>query len=101
MKNRTAALERNTTETKISAAIDLDGTGANSIRTGMPFLDHMLQLLSRHSLIDLTLKAAGDLAVDYHLLRRFAVAQSAEHGWTRSDRFLRMCRMVFQIGRIC
>lgn len=66
MKHRTAALERNTAETRISATIDLDGTGVHSIGTGMPFFDHMLQLFARHSLIDLTLKASGDLAVDYH-----------------------------------
>ena len=63
---RTATIERNTKETKIKAIVDLDGTGAYDIATGIGFLDHMLEQLSRHSLIDITLKAKGDLHIDFH-----------------------------------
>ena len=63
---RQASIERNTTETRISARIDLDGTGAYDISTGIGFLDHMLEQLARHSLIDITLKAEGDLHIDFH-----------------------------------
>lgn len=66
MKNRKTEITRNTRETKISLEINLDGKGVYSIDTGLPFLDHMLEILSRHSLIDMKLKATGDLAVDYH-----------------------------------
>jgi imidazoleglycerol-phosphate dehydratase len=63
---RQATIDRSTKETKIKATIDLDGTGAYDIATGVGFLDHMLEQLSRHSLIDITLKAKGDLHIDFH-----------------------------------
>ncbi len=63
---RQASIERNTNETRIKAAIDLDGTGQYRISTGVGFLDHMLEQLSRHSLIDLEVKAEGDLHIDFH-----------------------------------
>jgi imidazoleglycerol-phosphate dehydratase len=63
---RRASVERTTKETRISAAINLDGTGVYDIKTGIGFLDHMLEQLSRHSLIDITLRAEGDLHIDYH-----------------------------------
>jgi len=63
---RTARLRRETTETKIDLAIDLDGTGKGEIRTGVGFFDHMLTLLAKHSLIDLTVTADGDLHIDAH-----------------------------------
>ncbi len=63
---RTAQIHRGTTETKIDLAINLDGTGVSDLSTGVGFFDHMLTLLSKHSLIDLTVKAAGDLHVDAH-----------------------------------
>ena len=63
---RTAAVERNTKETQIKLALDLDGSGIYDIQTGVGFLDHMLEQLSRHSLIDLTLRAVGDLHIDSH-----------------------------------
>jgi imidazoleglycerol-phosphate dehydratase len=63
---RVATVERNTKETRIKGRIDLDGTGSSEIATGIGFLDHMLEQLSRHSLIDITLKAKGDLHIDYH-----------------------------------
>lgn len=63
---RRATVERKTTETRISATVDLDGTGRYDIATGIGFLDHMMEQLSRHSLIDLTLRADGDLHIDFH-----------------------------------
>ena len=63
---RKASIDRKTKETEISATIDLDGTGTYDIETGIGFLDHMLEQLARHSLIDITLKARGDLHVDLH-----------------------------------
>ncbi len=63
---RTAKIERKTKETDIKASIDLDGSGKYDIATGIGFLDHMLEQLSRHSLIDITLKAKGDLHIDFH-----------------------------------
>jgi imidazoleglycerol-phosphate dehydratase len=63
---RTATVERKTKETRIAATVDLDGTGRYDVRTGIGFLDHMLEQLSRHSLIDITLKAEGDLHIDFH-----------------------------------
>ena len=63
---RQATIERKTTETRVSATVGLDGTGAYDVKTGVGFLDHMLEQLSRHSLIDITLKAEGDLHIDFH-----------------------------------
>jgi imidazoleglycerol-phosphate dehydratase len=63
---RQATIERSTKETKIKASVDLDGTGTSDIATGIGFLDHMLEQLARHSLIDIALKAKGDLQIDFH-----------------------------------
>jgi len=63
---RTASIERNTKETQIRVAVNLDGTGQYSVSTGIGFLDHMMEQLSRHSLIDLELEAKGDLHIDFH-----------------------------------
>ena len=63
---RKATITRNTAETRIEVAIDLDGTGTYDNRTGVGFFDHMLDQLSRHSLIDMTIRATGDLHVDDH-----------------------------------
>ncbi|HYD30235.1 MAG TPA: imidazoleglycerol-phosphate dehydratase HisB [Azospirillaceae bacterium] len=63
---RRASIERNTTETRIRVAVNLDGTGVYDVKTGVGFLDHMLEQLSRHSLIDLTVLAEGDLHIDAH-----------------------------------
>lgn len=63
---RQATIERDTRETRISVTVDLDGTGRYDISTGIGFLDHMLEQLSRHSLIDLTVRAKGDLHIDSH-----------------------------------
>ncbi len=63
---RTASIDRRTKETNISATVNLDGTGAYDIATGVGFLDHMLEQLARHGLFDITLKAEGDLHIDQH-----------------------------------
>lgn len=63
---RTAKINRQTKETRIEATIDLDGTGQFDVATGIGFLDHMIEQLARHSLIDITLKAEGDLHIDFH-----------------------------------
>jgi imidazoleglycerol-phosphate dehydratase len=64
--SRTAIVERKTKETEIFVEVNLDGSGQYAISTGIGFLDHMLEQLSRHSLIDLTVKARGDLHIDFH-----------------------------------
>jgi len=66
MSPRSASRQRETAETSISVDLVLDGSGAGDIDTGIPFFDHMLVLLAKHSLFDLTVKARGDLAVDFH-----------------------------------
>ncbi|MDJ0611760.1 MAG: imidazoleglycerol-phosphate dehydratase HisB [Kiloniellales bacterium] len=63
---REATVERNTKETRIKATVRLDGGGAYDVATGIGFLDHMLEQLSRHSLIDITLRAEGDTHIDFH-----------------------------------
>jgi len=63
---RKASVKRTTKETDVEIAIDLDGEGRASIATGIGFLDHMLELLARHSRIDIAVKAKGDLHIDYH-----------------------------------
>ena len=66
MGNRTGTVDRKTKETSISVAVDLDGSGRSQISTGIGFLDHMLDQLSRHSLMDLKVEAKGDLHIDFH-----------------------------------
>jgi imidazoleglycerol-phosphate dehydratase len=66
MAERKATVERNTLETQITAAVNLDGTGAIALDTGIPFLEHMLEQIARHGLIDLDIKAVGDLHIDDH-----------------------------------
>jgi imidazoleglycerol-phosphate dehydratase len=66
MSSRTSRQDRNTSETKIALNLDLDGSGRNRIKTGIPFFDHMLTLFSRHSLIDLEIEVDGDVDVDFH-----------------------------------
>ena len=63
---RVAKIERNTKETQIAADINIDGTGQCEISTGIGFFDHMMEIFSHHSLIDLRLKAVGDIHVDFH-----------------------------------
>ena len=63
---RTATIKRKTKETDIQVSVNLDGTGVSDVATGVGFFDHMLDLLARHSRIDITVKAVGDLHVDFH-----------------------------------
>ncbi|MEI7678961.1 MAG: imidazoleglycerol-phosphate dehydratase HisB [Hyphomicrobiales bacterium] len=63
---RQAQINRNTNETQISVALDLDGSGRSALATGVPFLDHMLDQIARHGVFDLDVKAAGDLHIDAH-----------------------------------
>src|SRR3978361_1592382 len=66
MMARIATIERKTSETDISLTLNLDGTGQSDIATGIGFLDHMLTALARHGLFDLTVRATGDLHIDFH-----------------------------------
>jgi len=63
---RKATVKRKTKETDISAEMNIDGSGKRTVQTSIPFLDHMLELLAQHGLFDITLKAKGDIEVDYH-----------------------------------
>lgn len=66
MTKRVASVERNTLETQIRVEVNLDGTGKCELDTGLPFLEHMLDQVARHGLIDITIKAKGDLHIDAH-----------------------------------
>jgi len=66
MSARTAKLDRNTLETRVSVAVNLDGRGEARLNTGVPFLDHMLDQVARHGLVDLDISAEGDLHIDAH-----------------------------------
>jgi imidazoleglycerol-phosphate dehydratase len=63
---RTASVERNTNETQISIQLNLDGTGQSSLKTGLPFFEHMIDQIARHGMLDLTIDAKGDLEIDAH-----------------------------------
>ena len=66
MQHRSATIQRDTKETRIEVAVDLDGTGAADIVAGVPFLEHMLDQVARHGLVDLRVRAEGDLEIDAH-----------------------------------
>ncbi len=66
MKNRTSNIDRKTNETNINLSLNLDGEGKRSVSTGIGFFDHMLDLLAKHALFDLDIKATGDTNVDFH-----------------------------------
>ncbi|MCB1663257.1 MAG: imidazoleglycerol-phosphate dehydratase HisB [Pseudomonadales bacterium] len=66
MAERKASVERNTLETQIKVSVNLDGTGVGSFNTGLPFLDHMLDQVARHGMIDINIEAQGDLEIDAH-----------------------------------
>ena len=92
---RKAKVQRNTKETKISATVNLDGTGRSKIETGIGFLDHMVEQISRHGLIDLDLKAKGDLHIDDHhttedsgYVLAFAIAKSFSSSYLNGMRIL-------------
>src|ERR1700709_2391217 len=63
---RSATIKRKTKETDVEVTVNLDGTGVSSVATGIGFFDHMLDLLARHSRIDMSVKAVGDLHIDQH-----------------------------------
>ena len=95
--SRTASIRRHTNETRISAELDLGGKGRYKVRTGIRFLDHMLELFARHGAFDLTLRAEGDLDVDQHhtvedcgivLGQAFAKALGDKVGILRSGYFV-------------
>ncbi|MET0154879.1 MAG: imidazoleglycerol-phosphate dehydratase HisB [Rickettsiales bacterium] len=77
---RAASYDRETKETSVSVSLNLDGKGAYDVNTGIGFLDHMLEQLSRHSLIDVTIKAKGDLHIDFH-------HTTEDVGWTMGFAF--------------
>ena len=92
MAERTASVERNTLETQIKVSINLDGTGKLNIDTGVPFLEHMIDQIARHGLIDMDIEAKGDLHIDDHhtvedlgitLGQAFAKAVGDKKGMTR------------------
>jgi len=66
LPGRNATVERNTKETQIAVTVNLDGTGAGSFDTGIPFLEHMLDQVARHGMMDISVKARGDLSIDAH-----------------------------------
>ncbi len=66
MTSRTATVERNTNETQIAIQVNLDGQGKATLKTGLPFLDHMLDQIARHGMLDLDIEACGDLYIDAH-----------------------------------
>lgn len=66
MTARTSSVERNTNETQISVQLNLDGTGQSTLKTGLPFFEHMLDQIARHGMLDLNIDAKGDLEIDAH-----------------------------------
>jgi imidazoleglycerol-phosphate dehydratase len=66
VSNRRAEVSRNTKETQITVSVNLDGSGVSRLNTGLPFLEHMLEQVARHGLVDITLEAKGDLHIDAH-----------------------------------
>ena len=92
MADRIASVERNTLETQIQVRLNLDGTGVSDFKTGIPFFEHMLDQVSRHGLVDLSIQATGDLEIDDHhtvedvgitLGQAFAEAVGDKKGMTR------------------
>ena len=66
MTQRKASIKRDTLETQITATINLDGQGTSDLRIGVPFLEHMLDQIARHGMVDLSIQASGDLHIDAH-----------------------------------
>lgn len=111
-KGRIAEIERKTSETRIDLELNLDGTGKADIASGIPFFDHMLELFTHHGMVDLTLRAEGDLSVDYHhtvedvgIVLGEAVRQAVgdKAGMQRYGFFLLpmdecLCRFVMDLG---
>jgi imidazoleglycerol-phosphate dehydratase len=84
---RTARIQRHTAETQITLKLTIDGAGTADVRTGIPFLDHMLTLLAKHSLCNLTVRAAGDLDVDaHHTVEDIGIALGQAFGQALGDK---------------
>jgi len=112
MKKRTASVHRKTTETDIRVALCLDGKGKRAIDTGLPFLNHMLELFAKHALVDLSVQARGDLHVDYHhtvedlgLVLGQAINEALgqragirRYGWSYVPMDEALCRVVVDLG---
>ena len=114
MKGRAARIKRNTAETQIALALTIDGTGKADVKTGLPFFDHMLTLLAKHSLCDLKVCATGDLDVDaHHLVEDVGIALGqafvqalgdkrgiCRYGWSLvpMDEALAQCRVALDFS---
>ena len=112
MKQRLVTVVRKTTETDIRVELNLDGAGRYTVDTGLPFLNHMLELMARHALFDLKLKAKGDLDVDYHhtvedigLVLGEALDKALgercgirRYGWSYVPMDETLCRVVVDLG---
>jgi len=114
MKKRSTKIRRHTAETQIDLKLTIDGTGQSKVQTGIPFFDHMLTLLAKHSLCDLTVRATGDLPVDgHHLVEDVGIALGAafvqalgdkrgirRYGWALvpMDETLAQCRVALDFS---
>jgi imidazoleglycerol-phosphate dehydratase len=87
VKKRSAKIQRKTAETQIALTLTIDGTGKAAVETGLPFFDHMLTLLAKHSLCDLKIRATGDLDVDaHHLVEDIGIALGQAFGQALGDK---------------
>jgi len=105
---RTARVERATKESKVVVSLDLDGSGRTEIATGVPFFDHMLGQLGKHSLIDLEVQATGDVDVDsHHVVEDVAIVLGQALGQALGDKVAQPAIVAFEIehelgaGRAC
>ena len=92
---RKASVSRKTNETDIDVSVNLDGTGRHDVDTGIGFLDHMLEQLSRHSLVDLTVRAKGDLHIDFHHTTEdtgIVIGQAVREALGRSEGYHPLCQ---------
>lgn len=98
---RKATVERKTKETEIKATVNLDGTGKYNVKTGIGFLDHMLEQLSKHSLIDIELEAKGDLHIDFHHTTEdsgITIGQAVAKSYWRQSRHSPLCPLLHSYG---
>src|SRR5690606_40977999 len=98
VQNRQASVERNTKETQIRVSVNLDGTGILKCQTGLPFLDHMLDQVARHGLIDLDIHANGDLEIDaHHTVEDLGITlRSEEHTSELQSREQLVCLLLLE-----
>jgi imidazoleglycerol-phosphate dehydratase len=96
MKGRTASIARNTSETNVSVTLNLDGTGQGNIQTGVQFMDHMLNLFSKHGLFDLDVSCKGDLDVDaHHSIEDVGICLGLTEKAHRQERDCALCPRLF------